>query len=58
MITPGMIKSRHLFDKAIMFGDEADLPTDSSTGVFCYFAVDTDTLYCYGDGGWVSEVLT
>lgn len=57
-ITPKLIKQRHLEDKIIKFGDAANLPTDNTEGVSAYFAEDTDTLYLYGDGGWVSVALS
>ena len=57
-LVPGLIKSRHLFDKAVVFDVVANLPTDSSTGVKVFFATDTDTLYMYNGSAWVSELLT
>lgn len=53
-----VVKRRSIEDKVIVFGLAADLPTDSTTGVFCYFATDTNTLYCHNGTAWVSEVLT
>jgi len=57
-ITPGLIKSRHLFDRVVVFGLDADLPADNTTGTHVYFATDTDKLYCYNGTAWVSETLT
>ncbi len=57
-IPPKTIKKRHLEDNPVVFGLAADRPTDSSTGVFCFFATDTDTFSCYNGSAWVEEVLT
>ena len=53
-----IVKRRALADKIVVFGLAADRPTDSETGVFVYFATDTDTFSCYNGSAWVEEVLT
>ena len=53
-----VVKRRSIEDKVIVFGLVADLPTDSSKGVFAYFATDTSTLYLHNGTAWVSEVFT
>jgi hypothetical protein len=57
-IPPQTIKKRHIEDVVIVFGVLADRPTDSSTGVRAYFAMDNNTLYCWNGTAWVSEVLS
>lgn len=57
-ILPGMIKRRHIEDKVTVFGLDADLPTDNSSGISVYFATDTNKLYCYNGSAWVSTTLS
>lgn len=57
-IVPRAIKARHLTDKAIVFDVEANLPDDNTSGVFAFFAVDTNKLYCHNGSAWVSITLS
>ena len=56
-ITPGLIRGRHLFDKAVVFGD-GDRPTDDSTGVKVHFDVGTGVLSMYDGSAWLETTLT
>jgi len=57
-IPPQTIKRRHLEDKVIVFGLAADRPTNSDTGIFCWFSTDNDTLALYNGSAWVEEIFT
>jgi len=62
-ILPDAIKMRHLGEgsRFIRSGLEADMPTvgESATdSVTVYYATDTEKLYVYNGGAWVSTTLS
>lgn len=56
-ITPGLIKARHLFDKAVVFGS-GDRPTNADTGVKVHFDTSTGVLSCWDGSSWLETTLS